>query len=298
MCPTMHPWCPEPSFQGFNHSGSFLPWSCSWSLEHIPASLWLVKHRPSSRRKMSHRKLLVPLPVGSQGHCASGLSAATGQHCSGVTAYGFLWAAWHWEHSSVRAESLFHLSVQSPRLTRRRWWQRLRNTPSHPVHDGWLPCAPGFNTAHPTASKLPSWCAHCSAKSNKVGHQQCKPLPGFTSPHFPLQLQGAPLRHKKLNLQGHLSLPGQGRTGWWCPLPFPARSLMAAMNQQPVDLSKAFLHFNPIDRDYCLEQELRGEPCQQQILITDNIDGAFSWIMKGRALCFDVCLQNLELLRV
>ncbi|KQK74300.1 hypothetical protein AAES_157719 [Amazona aestiva] len=32
---------------------------------------------------------------------------------------------------------------------------------------------------------------------------------------------------------------------------------MAAMNQQPVDLSKAFLHFNPIDRDYCLEQELR-----------------------------------------
>ncbi|PKU38121.1 hypothetical protein llap_11577 [Limosa lapponica baueri] len=35
-------------------------------------------------------------------------------------------------------------------------------------------------------------------------------------------------------------------------------SLMAAMNQQPVDLSKAFLHFNPIDRDYCLEQELRG----------------------------------------
>lgn len=51
---------------------------------------------------------------------------------------------------------------------------------------------------------------------------------------------------------------------------------MAAMNQQPVDLSKAFLHFNPIDRDYCLEQELQGEPCQQQILITDNIDGAFS----------------------
>ncbi|KAJ7423862.1 hypothetical protein BTVI_08190 [Pitangus sulphuratus] len=36
-----------------------------------------------------------------------------------------------------------------------------------------------------------------------------------------------------------------------------AGSLMAAMNQQPVDLSKAFLHFNPIDRDYCLEQELR-----------------------------------------
>lgn len=67
---------------------------------------------------------------------------------------------------------------------------------------------------------------------------------------------------------------------WWahqpCPAPFPAGSLMAAMNQQPVDLSKAFLHFNPIDRDYCLEQELRGEPCQQQILITDNIDGAFT----------------------
>lgn len=73
---------------------------------------------------------------------------------------------------------------------------------------------------------------------------------------------------------------------------------MAAMNQQPVDLSKAFLHFNPIDKGCCLEQELRGEPCQQQILITDNIDGAFTWIMKGRALCFDVCLQNLELLRV
>lgn len=66
------------------------------------------------------------------------------------------------------------------------------------------------------------------------------------------------------------------RARQWCPKPFSDCSLMAAMNQQPVDLSKAFLHFNPIDRDYCLEQELRGEPCQQQILITDNIDGAFT----------------------
>lgn len=51
---------------------------------------------------------------------------------------------------------------------------------------------------------------------------------------------------------------------------------MAAMNQRPVAVSKAFLHVNPIDRDYCLPQEPRGEPCQQQILITDNIDGAFT----------------------
>lgn len=207
-------------------------------------------------------------------------------HCS------FLW---HWEHCRARAESLFRLNVQSPRLTRSRWWwQRLRSTPSHPTHGGWLPCASGFNLAHQTTSKRPSWCAHCSAESNRVGHQQCKPLTGFPSPCFLLQL----LWYKKSKLQGHLSLPGHSRSGSGCPLPFPSCSLMAAMNQQPVDLSKAFLHFNPIDRDYCLQQELRGEPCQQQILITDNIDGAFSWIMKGRALCFDVCLQNLELLRV
>lgn len=140
-----------------------------------------------------------------------------------------------------------------------------------------------------TAS-LCHWVQHCSSNHLKASHQlmcpllsqqqqqhqQCKPLAGFPSPCFPLQLQGGPLQHKKSKLQGHLSLPGHGRPGSWCPLPFPAGSLMAAMNQQPVDLSKAFLHFNPIDRDYCLEQELRGEPCQQQILITDNIDGAFS----------------------
>lgn len=62
----------------------------------------------------------------------------------------------------------------------------------------------------------------------------------------------------------------------WGLMPFQFGSLMAAVNQQLVDLSKAFLHFNPIDRGCSLEQELRGEPCQQQILITDNIDGAFT----------------------
>lgn len=33
------PWCPELSFQGFNHSGSFLPWCYSCSLQHISAPL-------------------------------------------------------------------------------------------------------------------------------------------------------------------------------------------------------------------------------------------------------------------
>lgn len=255
MCPTMHQQSAPSGAQSFPsralttvvhfyHSVTPGPLSTPlhpydwWSIGQASGERW-VRERQVSESCLC-LLLWVPGAIVPQVCQLPSLQlGSTAQVSLLMTSCGLL-GTWHQEHLSVRAGSLFHLTVQSLGLTGRWCWVRLRNTPSHPVHGGWLPCATGFNIAHQTTSKLPSWCAHCSAKSSRIGHQQCKLLAGFPSPHFPLQLQGGALRHKKSKLQGRLSPPGHGRTGSWRPLPFPVGSLMAAMNQQPVDLWKGF----------------------------------------------------------
>lgn len=91
------------------------------------------------------------------------------------------------------------------------------------------------------------------------------------SQNFPLRflllLQGGLLQHQKSQLWGYLAQAGCARPSGWWQVPFPAGSLMAAMDQQPVALSKAFLHFNPIDRDSCLERELWASRVNSRFLL-------------------------------
>lgn len=177
-----NPWCPELSFQGLNHSGSFLPWlllvpwahSCILMTREALAKLQKRGVRGSSRASCWGFPLCLSCHL------------STGQHCSGVTSW-LPWAAWHWEHSSVRAESLFPLSVQSPGLT---GGMVVTEAEEHslPSCTCWM-------------ASLCHWVQHCSSNHLKTSQLVCPLLSQkqqgrtpavqtFPSPCFPLLLQG------------------------------------------------------------------------------------------------------------
>lgn len=102
--------------------------------------------------------------MGSWGHCASGLSAAitaTGQHCSGVSAHDFLWAAWHLAPRAPQCESRVPLSSHCA-ISRVDREMVLSEAEEHsfPSCTWWM-------------ASLCHWVQHCSSNHLKTSQLMC-----------------------------------------------------------------------------------------------------------------------------